>query len=95
MFAVCVNFEIEPGHFQAFLSLTRAQAKRTLESEVGCRQFDVWIDSARSDCVFLYELYDDARAFQTHLQAEYFRQFDIDSRPMIKDKQVVTWDQMT
>ena len=89
-FAVCVTFRIEPGHDAAFGRLVAAQARASLE-EPGCRVFDVWCDPARPEEVFLYEIYDDAAAFDAHLATAHFRSFDAETRGMVAAKTVVTW----
>jgi quinol monooxygenase YgiN len=89
-FAVCVTFRILPGWTDAFAALVAAQARASLE-EPGCRVFDVWHDPARPGEVFLYEIYDDAAAFDAHLATRHFLSFDAKTRGMIADKSVLTW----
>lgn len=91
MFAVCVTFEIAPDHIGRFRDLVLAQAQTSIRSEPGCRRFDVLVDEDTPNEVFLYELYDDATAFDTHLESDHFRTFDADVKPMIKHKVVKTY----
>ncbi len=89
-FAVCVTFRIEPGHMAAFARLVAGQASASL-GEPGCRVFDVWHDPARPEEVFLYEIYDDAAAFDAHLATAHFRSFDAETRGIVAAKAVLTW----
>jgi len=41
-----------------------------------------------ADRVFLYEIYDDAAAFDTHKKAPHFATFDRDSAPLVASKVV-------
>lgn len=91
MFAVVVTFRIKPGHVEAFLPLMLANAKTSLNEELGCQQFDVCTDPNQPDEIFLYELYDDAAAFQVHLTSAHFLEFDRKTGPMIADKAVRTY----
>ena len=63
MFVVCVEFEIEPGKKDVFMSAVRTNAEKSFNHEVGCKQFDVCKDIEFTDSVFLYEVYDDEAAF--------------------------------
>ncbi|WP_323764477.1 putative quinol monooxygenase [Marinovum sp.] len=93
MYAVTVTFTLRAGTRDAFLPLMQANARASLEQEPGCRQFDVC--SNGDDVIFLYELYDDADAFQTHLQSTHFKSFDAEVAGMIADKSVATFTQVT
>lgn len=91
MFAVTVTFTTRTGNMAAFLPLVRAQAANSLRLEPACHRFDVWTDVARPDEVFLYEIYQDAAAFDAHLASAHFKRFAEETAPMVSDKQVVTW----
>ncbi len=65
--------------------------RSVLKDEPGCRQFDVCTDPDRPGDVFLYELYDDADAFQAHLQTPHFKSFDAKVAGMIAQKTVRTY----
>jgi len=92
MFVVTVKFEAEPKHSAAFLARVSQQATDSLAGEPGCLRFDVCIDREREERVFLYEIYDDAAAFQAHLGTAHFRAFDRDAGPMLVSKAVETWE---
>lgn len=91
MFAVVVSLTLKPQCSQEFLPLMMANARSSLSREKGCRQFDVATDPSRPDEVFLYELYDDATAFQHHLASGHFRSFDLATASMIEEKTVKTY----
>ena len=91
MHAVCVTFQIKPGMLEAFMPLMQQQAANSLAREAGCQQFDVCTDVTRPDEVFLYEIYDDAEAFQLHLDSTHFKTFDTAVAAMLADKQVKTY----
>ena len=66
MFVVCVEFEIATGQTDVFLAAVRTNAEQSFNQEVGCKQFDVCQDRKFPNSVFLYEVYDDEAAFETH-----------------------------
>ncbi|MEP3048160.1 MAG: putative quinol monooxygenase [Roseibium sp.] len=91
MFAVVVTFEIKSGMIDDFMPLMINNAQQSLKDEPGCKQFDVCTDPKRPDEVFLYELYDDEAAFQDHLKAQHFLDFDKAVSNMIAVKTVRTY----
>jgi quinol monooxygenase YgiN len=48
----------------------------------------VCIDPAAPTSVFLYEVYDDRRAFDVHLTLPHFRGFDASAKPLVLSKRV-------
>lgn len=95
MFAVVVNFTLEPGTAPQFMPHMIENAAASLREEVGCHQFDVATDPERPEDVFLYELYEDADAFDVHLKTPHFSSFDAATRGMIAAKTVTTYSQVT
>lgn len=94
MFAVIVTFEVTPEGAGAFLDLVTQNAQASVRDEPGCHQFDVCTDPARPGEVFLYEVYDDAAAFATHMTTAHFISFDADSAPFVVSKSVRTYAQV-
>lgn len=89
-YVVTVEFDIHPPHFEAFLPLVRENARLSLDSEPGCRQFDVCLDPLRANSVLLYEIYHDRTAFESHLASPHFRRFDAAVHDMVAAKTVRT-----
>lgn len=91
MYVVTVVFEISAGSEEAFRSAVQRQAENSLAREEACRRFDVCLDPARPDRVFLYEIYDDRAAFDAHLASDHFAAFDSQVADMVASKTVETW----
>ncbi len=72
MLALVVEFRIKPPFTAAFDEAITANAQASLDSEPGCRQFDVCRDPAHPALFFLYELYDDEAAIDAHLHSPHF-----------------------
>ncbi len=89
MFAVCVTFMVRPEALNDFLPLMEAQARNSVAREPQCYQFDVCVGPEAR--VFLYEIYEDAAAFELHLQSEHFVTFDAAVADMIEAKTVETF----
>ena len=88
MFVVCVEFEIEPGQTDVFMAAVRINAEQSFDQEVGCRQFDVCQDRQFSNSVFLYEVYDDQVAFETHKLTLHYGEFNQATAGMVVNKSI-------
>jgi autoinducer 2-degrading protein len=89
-FVVVVEFAIRPAHADAFREAMVENARRSLDAEPGCVQFDVCVDPGDPARVFLYERYVDEAAFRAHLAAAHFLAFDRLTAPWVQDKAVRT-----
>ncbi|WP_298815641.1 putative quinol monooxygenase [uncultured Roseibium sp.] len=94
MYAVTVLFRIKEGQIEAFMPLMIANAQTSVKDEPGCRQFDVCTDPDLPGEVFLYEIYEDAAAFQFHLATDHFKDFDARVSDMIAEKTVKTFQKV-
>ena len=56
--------------------------------EVGCQQFDVCQDQQNSNTIFLYEIYDDEAAFETHKAAPHYDEFNLAINGMVVKKSI-------
>ena len=88
MLAVCVDFEIDPESLDAFLPIMQKNASVSLANEVGCHQFDITQDPQSPTKIFLYELYDDAVAFEMHKQSRHYLEFNDATSGMVDKKSV-------
>ena len=88
MFVVCVEFEIMLRHLDEFLLAMRKNAVQSHKLEAGCQQFDICQDQQNSNNIFLYEIYDDAAAFEAHKAAPHYHQFNHAIDGMVIEKSV-------
>jgi len=88
MFVVCVEFEIMPRHLDDFLVAMRKNAEQSHALEAGCQQFDVCQDQQNPNTIFLYEIYDDAAAFEAHKAAPHYHEFNEAINVMVVRKSV-------
>jgi (4S)-4-hydroxy-5-phosphonooxypentane-2,3-dione isomerase len=74
-FVLVVHLQIKPGAADKFMPLALENAKATRETEAGCRQFDVMVDTQDAHQVLFYEVYDSEAAFQAHQQTPHFKKY--------------------
>ena len=94
MYVVTVEFEVMPGHEEAFRTRMVANARASRETEAGCRQFDVCAVPGQPQRIFLNELYVDRAAFDAHLAAPHFREFDSAVAGWVAGKTVRTYERL-
>jgi quinol monooxygenase YgiN len=90
-YAITVDFELEDGARERFLSLVRANAAASVRDEPGCVRFDVLTPRGQAegpDRVFLYEIYADRAAFEAHLKTAHFLAFDAATQSLVRRKTV-------
>lgn len=87
-YVVMVEFQLKQGQAERFRNLIVENARASVRDEPGCRQFDVVIPDGTTDRVFLYEIYDDAAAFEAHKRSSHFAAFDRDSASLVTAKAV-------
>lgn len=91
MYVVTVLFELVPGMEAKFQQAIAMNAATSLEVEPGCRQFDVCASAAEPHVVFLYEIYDDADAFELHLKSSHFLAFNEETNAFVARKTVQSY----
>ena len=74
-FGLVVEFQVKPECLERFNALLAVNAKASVGKETGCRQFDVLHANDDPCRVVLYEIYDDAAAFDVHKAQEHTRSF--------------------
>jgi quinol monooxygenase YgiN len=95
MFVVIVHFDIKPDKVAAFREAMVGQAKRCLELEAGCRQFDVSQDPAVPTSFFLYEVYENEAAFEEHRSSAHFHAFGPRVKDMIVTRKLLTYHRVS
>ena len=95
MFVVTVTFIVAPDQIETFMPLMVENAKASLELEPGCRHFDVCQNPEQPTEIFLYELYDDAEAFEVHKGMTHFLEFSAKTDAMVVSKAVKTFALVT
>lgn len=92
-FAVIAEFEVKPACMAAFLALAHDDAHHSVNSEPGCRRFDV-VRLDGTDHVLFYELYDDRRAFDLHLETPHLKRFQAGFPELVVRELPVRFGQM-
>ncbi len=73
--ALLVEFVVQADFMPRFRRLVRANPRKSLSDEPGCRRFDVLVPEDDARRIVLYEIYDDADAFGLHLTTPHYKSF--------------------
>lgn len=88
LFVVTVQFSVDPDHLAGFMREMVANARDSRQREPGCLAFDICEDPSRPGQIFLYEIYQDAAAFEQHKREAHFLAFDRTVAPWILHKEI-------
>ena len=88
-FVIVVNFKIKPGQMTAFRNLMDENARASVRDEPGCSRFDVVVPEGEPDRILLYEIYDDAHAFEAHMATPHYASFSAAGGDMLASKVIV------
>ena len=69
MYVIIASMKIKDGHKDEFLAALLEDAQASVRDEPDCFRFDVIQDAGDANLVWLYEVYKDEAAFQTHLKS--------------------------
>jgi quinol monooxygenase YgiN len=75
MIVLAVTFVVKKEHIDQFEEVIKTQATNSITREAECLQFDVCFDPADRSRVFLYEVYTDEAALETHRNTGYFLKY--------------------
>jgi quinol monooxygenase YgiN len=85
---IIAEFDVKPEGLERFLVLARDDASQSVAKEPGCHQFDVTVEQGEPSRVVLYEVYDDAAAFDAHLQTPHLATFRDGIEPLVTGRRV-------
>lgn len=81
--ALVVELDIVAGQKAAFIARALEHRENVRRNEPGCLRFDIVTSEEDADKVFLYEVYADAAALETHFNTPYMKQYLEDTGPMV------------
>ena len=87
-FAILVKFTLKPGMAAAFRPLITDNAVASVRDESTCQQFQVLQDELNPEVIFLYEVYDNAAALDSHRNSPHFRRFIDSANDMIATREI-------
>ena len=72
MHVVVVTIDIKPDVVERFIAAMVENARNSVACEAGCLRFDVIRDERTPNRIYLYEVYRDKAAFDTHMTMRHY-----------------------
>jgi (4S)-4-hydroxy-5-phosphonooxypentane-2,3-dione isomerase len=82
-FALVVDMEVKPEDADRFATLIAENARLSVANEPGCLQFDVVRPQDAPGRFMLYEVYENAAAFEAHIKMPHVGNFFGQAKPLI------------
>jgi autoinducer 2-degrading protein len=82
-----VDLVIIPSEMPKFLEAIKENGANAVK-EPGCREFNITVMANNPNHVFLYEVYDNEAALNTHRQTDHFKKYSAATANMIADRNV-------
>ena len=94
MYVVTEMFHVNPQFSAPYREQLLGNARETRKREAGCLQFDICTDPMHKDRIFLYEVYTNRAAFDSHLASVHYKSFETTVRSWITAKDVRTYERI-
>jgi (4S)-4-hydroxy-5-phosphonooxypentane-2,3-dione isomerase len=82
-----VDLDIVPSEIGKFLEAVKENGEFAVK-EPGCREFNITVLANNPNHVFLYEVYDNQAALDTHRAGEHFKKFQATTANMVSGRNV-------
>lgn len=84
--ALVVDLKLAPGRLDDFVARASRHGETCLAEEAGCLRFDILVPRDGGDQVFLYEVYGDQAAVDSHLSTAHMARYLEDTKDMIAER---------
>jgi quinol monooxygenase YgiN len=81
-----VDLDIVPGEIDKFLAALKENGAASVK-EAGCREFNIHVSANNPNHVFIYEIYDNEAALQSHRQTDHFKKYAATTANMVAKRE--------
>jgi len=82
------ELDIDPAQLDRFKAEAQVLSEAVLRTEPGVAVYHAVSEAQNASRIHMLEIYDDARAYQTHLQQAHFRQFQAATNKVVTGRQL-------
>jgi (4S)-4-hydroxy-5-phosphonooxypentane-2,3-dione isomerase len=83
-----VEIDVVPGQIENYLAAIREVGAATLKTEPGCSEFDITVSQKDPNRLFIFEVYDNADAFDTHLKSDNYKKYAAAAKDIVAKREV-------
>ena len=87
LYVAAIDLDIKPADMPKFLEAIKENAAASVK-EPGCRMFNIHVSEKDPNHVFLYEVYDNAAAIESHRQTAHFKKYAATTKDMVAKREV-------
>jgi autoinducer 2-degrading protein len=77
-----VDIDVAPAQIDNYLTALKENGAASVH-EPGCRAFNIAVSQKDTNHVFVFEVYDNAAAFDSHLETDHFKKYAAATKDMV------------
>jgi quinol monooxygenase YgiN len=77
-----VDIDVVPGQIDAYLAALKENGAAAVH-EPGCHEFNITVSPKDPNHVFIFEVYDNAAAFEAHRATDHFKKYTATTKDMV------------
>jgi (4S)-4-hydroxy-5-phosphonooxypentane-2,3-dione isomerase len=78
-----VDIDVVPGQIENYLAALKENGAAAVQTEPGCREFNITVSQKDPNHVFIFEVYDNAAALDAHRQTDHFKKYAATTKDMV------------
>ena len=86
-----VEVKTELGQRNSYVAQAQTHRINVLANEPGCDRYDIFVPDDDENTVFLYEVYADMNAVETHLSTTYMKTYGEATASLVKDRNITRY----
>jgi autoinducer 2-degrading protein len=83
-----VDIDVVPGRVENYLAAIKEVGAATIKTEPGCSEFDITVSQKDPNHLFIFEVYDNAAAFEAHLKTDHYKKYAATAKDIVAKREV-------
>jgi (4S)-4-hydroxy-5-phosphonooxypentane-2,3-dione isomerase len=83
-----VDIDVVPGQIENYLAAIEEVGAAAIKTEPGCSEFDITISQKDPNRLFIFEVYDNAAAFDAHLKSDHYKKYAAAVKDIVAKREV-------
>jgi (4S)-4-hydroxy-5-phosphonooxypentane-2,3-dione isomerase len=83
-----VDIDVVPGQLENYLAAIKEVGAAAIKTEPGCSEFDVTVSQKDPNHLFIFEVYNNAVAFEAHLKSDHYKKYAAAAKDIVAKREV-------
>ena len=83
-----VDIDVVPGELENYLVAIKEVGAAAIKTEPGCSEFDVTVSQKDPNHLFIFEVYENAAAFDAHLKSDHYKKYAATAKDVVAKREV-------